>query len=100
MMGAATVSPSWRTLTAVGAGTTAGAASSRPLHNRPGSNLMRGIATALIDDVNLLGRLPEGERRLGVFEVDEATLPEGAAAPAPRVLLFTTLFRDQLHRYG
>jgi len=76
------------------------AAGYRPLHNRTGSNLMRGIATALIDDVNLLGRLPEGEQRLGVFEVDEATLPEAVAALAPRVLLFTNLFRDQLDRYG
>ena len=62
---------------------------------------MRGIATALIDDAGLLGRLPEGERRLGVFEVDEATLPEAVRRSCtPRVLLFTNLFRDQLDRYG
>jgi len=71
-----------------------------PLHNRSGSNLMRGIATALIDDADLRGRLPRGERRLGVFEVDEATLPDAVRALSPRVLLFTNLFRDQLDRYG
>src|SRR3990170_2177256 len=47
-----------------------------PLTNRSGSNLMRGIATALMSGSGLLGRLQYGERRLGVFAVDEATLPE------------------------
>jgi len=35
-----------------------------------------------------------------VFEVDEATLPEAAAALQPRAVVFTNLFRDQLDRYG
>jgi UDP-N-acetylmuramyl tripeptide synthase len=72
----------------------------RPLHNRSGSNLMRGVATALLDNAGLLGRLSDAERRLGVFEVDEATLAEAVRAIKPRVLLFTNLFRDQLDRYG
>ena len=72
----------------------------RPLHNRSGSNLMRGVATALLDNAGPLGRLSQAERRLGVFEVDEATLPEAVRAIRPRVLIFTNLFRDQLDRYG
>jgi UDP-N-acetylmuramyl tripeptide synthase len=72
----------------------------RPLHNRSGSNLMRGVATALLDSAGPLGRLSDAERRFGVFEVDEATLPEAVRAVRPRVLLFTNLFRDQLDRYG
>ena len=72
----------------------------RPLHNRSGSNLMRGVATALLDDAGLRGSLSEAERRVGVFEVDEATLPEAVGALKPRVLLFSNLFRDQLDRYG
>jgi lipid II isoglutaminyl synthase (glutamine-hydrolysing) len=72
----------------------------RPLHNRSGSNLMRGVATALLDDATLLGHLSDSARRLGVFEVDEATLPEAVRAIKPRVLLFSNLFRDQLDRYG
>jgi len=71
-----------------------------PLHNRSGSNLMRGVATALLDQAGPLGRLSQAERRLGIFEVDEATLPEAVAAVRPRVLIFTNLFRDQLDRYG
>ncbi len=71
-----------------------------PLHNRSGSNLMRGVATALLDKAGPLGRLSQAERRLGIFEVDEATLPEAVAAVRPRVLIFTNLFRDQLDRYG
>ena len=71
-----------------------------PLHNRSGSNLMRGVATSLLDQSGPLGRLFQAERRLGIFEVDEATLPEAVAAVKPRVLIFTNLFRDQLDRYG
>jgi UDP-N-acetylmuramyl tripeptide synthase len=37
---------------------------------------------------------------MGVFEVDEATMPIVARAVVPRALLFTNLFRDQLDRYG
>jgi UDP-N-acetylmuramyl tripeptide synthase len=44
--------------------------------------------------------MPQRDRRLGVFEVDEATLPEAVRALTPRVLIFTNLFRDQLDRYG
>jgi UDP-N-acetylmuramyl tripeptide synthase len=72
----------------------------RPVHNHSGSNLMRGITACLIEATDARGRLPQPERRLGVFEVDEATLPEAAAALSPRVVAFTNLFRDQLDRYG
>ena len=72
----------------------------QPLPNRSGSNLMRGITTALIDEADIRGRLRDGPRRLGVFEVDEATLPQAVEALRPRVLLFTNLFLDQLDRYG
>jgi UDP-N-acetylmuramyl tripeptide synthase len=71
-----------------------------PVHNHSGSNLMRGITACLIEATDARGRLPQPERRLGVFEVDEATLPEAAAALSPRVVAFTNLFRDQLDRYG
>jgi UDP-N-acetylmuramyl tripeptide synthase len=71
-----------------------------PLPNRSGSNLMRGIVTTLIQEADLLGRIREAEGRLGVFEVDEAILPRAVDALAPRVLVFTNLFRDQLDRYG
>ena len=72
----------------------------RAVANHAGSNLMRGIAAALAESAGLDGRFPAAGRRIGVFEVDEATVPEAARALAPRLVLFTNLFRDQLDRYG
>ena len=66
----------------------------RPVvHNRAGSNMAWGVATALLD----AGR--EG-RQIGLFEVDEAWLPAVARDTAPRLVLLSNLFRDQLDRYG
>jgi UDP-N-acetylmuramyl tripeptide synthase len=76
------------------------AAGRDPVHNRGGSNLMRGLAAALTESAGLDGRIPDAACRAGVFEVDEATLPDAAAAIRPDVAVFTNLFRDQLDRYG
>ncbi len=66
----------------------------RPLvHNRAGSNMSWGVATALLDAGRERGQL-------GLFEVDEAWLPAVAADVRPRLLLLSNLFRDQLDRYG
>ncbi len=66
----------------------------RPVvHNRAGSNMAWGVATALLD----AGR---GRGQLGLFEVDEAWLPAVAGDLNPRLLLLSNLFRDQLDRYG
>jgi lipid II isoglutaminyl synthase (glutamine-hydrolysing) len=66
----------------------------RPVvHNRAGSNMAWGVATALLD----AGRRPG---QLGLFEVDEAWLPSVARELRPRLLLLSNLFRDQLDRYG
>src|SRR5213592_560547 len=72
----------------------------KPVANRAGSNMMRGIAAALVDAAGWSGDIASAERRLGIFEVDEATLPLVANAVRPRGVLFTNLFRDQLDRYG
>ena len=61
-----------------------------PVHNRAGSNMTWGVATALIEQ--------NGDE--GLFEVDEAWLPETAARLGPRAILLGNLFRDQLDRYG
>jgi UDP-N-acetylmuramyl tripeptide synthase len=76
------------------------AAGLRPLHNRSGSNLMRGVAAMLVEEATLAGTLPDAVRRLAILEVDEATLPEIVGELAPRAVVFTNLFRDQLDRYG
>jgi UDP-N-acetylmuramyl tripeptide synthase len=66
----------------------------RPVvHNRAGSNMAWGVATALLD----AGREPG---QLGLFEVDEAWLPKVANEVEPRLLVLSNLFRDQLDRYG
>ena len=67
-----------------------------PVHNRSGSNLDRGIAAALIERSDWLGS-PEGD--VGVFEVDEASVPRVLSRLVPRVVIVTNLFRDQLDRY-
>jgi lipid II isoglutaminyl synthase (glutamine-hydrolysing) len=68
--------------------------SGRPLvHNRAGSNMSWGVATALLDAGRERGQL-------GLFEVDEAWLPAVARDVEPRLLLLSNLFRDQLDRYG
>ncbi|HSB37498.1 MAG TPA: MurT ligase domain-containing protein [Gaiellaceae bacterium] len=63
----------------------------RLAHNRAGANLVSGVASALV-----AARGAE----LGLFEVDEAALPEVARRVRPRALSLGNLFRDQLDRYG
>jgi UDP-N-acetylmuramyl tripeptide synthase len=63
--------------------------------NPAGANLLSGVATALLD---AQARRPAP--RAGLFEVDEAALPEAARQLRPRVLVLMNLFRDQLDRYG
>jgi UDP-N-acetylmuramyl tripeptide synthase len=67
-----------------------------PTHNRSGSNLERGIAGALLTESSWRGE-PSGD--IGLFEVDEASLPLVLARISPRVVLVTNLFRDQMDRY-
>jgi lipid II isoglutaminyl synthase (glutamine-hydrolysing) len=62
----------------------------QPVHNRAGSNMTWGVATALLEQ--------RGDE--GLFEVDEAWLPRVAADLAPRLIVLGNLFRDQLDRYG
>jgi lipid II isoglutaminyl synthase (glutamine-hydrolysing) len=63
------------------------------VHNRAGSNMSWGVATALLDAGRRQGQL-------GLFEVDEAWLPAVARELNPRAFLLANLFRDQLDRYG
>jgi UDP-N-acetylmuramyl tripeptide synthase len=89
-----------KTTTALLLSETARAAGLLPLANASGSNLTRGIASALALAVDADGGLNEAEQRLGVFEVDEATMAPALPQLKPRVAVFTNLFRDQLDRYG
>jgi lipid II isoglutaminyl synthase (glutamine-hydrolysing) len=60
-------------------------------HNAAGANLVSGVASAL---------LSAGDADLGLFEVDEAALPELVRRLRPRAVCLGNLFRDQLDRYG
>jgi UDP-N-acetylmuramyl tripeptide synthase len=62
----------------------------RPVHNRAGSNMTWGVATALL----------EQRGREGLFEVDEAWLPRVVEQLDPKLIVLGNLFRDQLDRYG
>ncbi|HWQ27958.1 MAG TPA: MurT ligase domain-containing protein [Dehalococcoidia bacterium] len=70
-----------------------------PVANASGSNMMRGIAAALLA-AGPPGRSAGAGPRIGVFEVDEATLPYAVQALNPRAIVLGNLFRDQLDRYG
>jgi UDP-N-acetylmuramyl tripeptide synthase len=61
-----------------------------PVHNRAGSNMTWGVATALLAQ--------RGNE--GLFEVDEAWLPRVVAQLDPTLIVLGNLFRDQLDRYG
>lgn len=76
------------------------AAGLRAIANREGSNMMRGVAAALAEAATWSGRIRGHKKAIGVFEVDEATMPLVAEAVRPRAVVFTNLFRDQLDRYG
>lgn len=71
-----------------------------PVRNDSGSNLMRGVASALVQHSGFLGGISRGKSALGLFEVDEAAFPGIAAALSPHTVLLLDLFRDQLDRYG
>ena len=62
----------------------------RAVHNRAGSNMTWGVATALLEQ--------SGDE--GLFEVDEAWLPRVVEQLDPATIVLGNLFRDQLDRYG
>lgn len=72
----------------------------RVWRNREGSNLMRGIAGALVIRARLSGNLRRGGQAVSIFEVDEAVVPQIMRDVPLRIAVFNNLFRDQLDRYG
>lgn len=67
------------------------------VHNRSGSNLVRGVIAAFVQRASATGRI-DGD--IGVIEADEAALPALIRQAQPRLILLNNLFRDQLDRYG
>jgi len=60
-----------------------------PLHNREGANLLSGVTTTLVTNASLTG-VPHGD--IGLFEVDEASLPAVVRQVQPRVALLLQPF--------
>jgi UDP-N-acetylmuramyl tripeptide synthase len=65
--------------------------------NRTGSNFIRGIAAALLNEVDNKGRL---DADIAVLELDEAHAVHFVAKIAPRFSLLLNVMRDQLDRFG
>jgi lipid II isoglutaminyl synthase (glutamine-hydrolysing) len=69
----------------------------RAVNNSTGANLVTGVTAALVSDSGLAGA-PLSE--MGLFEVDEASVPNVAREAEIEILAVLNLFRDQLDRYG
>jgi lipid II isoglutaminyl synthase (glutamine-hydrolysing) len=69
----------------------------RVANNSTGANLVTGVTATLVSDSSLFGK-PSSE--MGLFEVDEASVPKVAAEADLSLLAVLNLFRDQLDRYG
>src|SRR5262245_57737313 len=63
----------------------------RLAHNSSGANLVSGVTSTLLDARGA---------QFGLFEVDEAALPEVVERVRPQAVCLGNLFRDQLDRYG
>lgn len=67
------------------------------VHNATGANLLNGIVSSFIRNTDWLGRVTAD---MGIFEVDENSLPVVLKYITPKRLVLLNLFRDQLDRYG
>jgi UDP-N-acetylmuramyl tripeptide synthase len=65
--------------------------------NRTGSNFTRGVAAALLGDVDTAGRL---DADIAVLELDEAHAVHFVRAIKPNFALLLNVMRDQLDRFG
>lgn len=69
----------------------------RVIQNQSGANLLNGIASTLILQSDISGKL---RHDFAIFEVDENSLPLILKELQPKYLILLNLFRDQLDRYG
>jgi UDP-N-acetylmuramyl tripeptide synthase len=69
----------------------------RVISNRGGANIIRGLASSLLLNRDWLGR---PLAKIGIFEVEEASLPIFAEYVWIHKLILTNVFRDQLDAYG
>lgn len=67
------------------------------ISNSSGSNLIRGIASTLIEAANWQGEI---KTKLAILEVEEGSLPKLIKLVKPQIIIVTNIFRDQLDAYG
>lgn len=67
------------------------------IHNGTGANLLNGVVSSFIRHADFLGRITAD---VGIFEVDENSLPIVLRYMKPARIVVLNLFRDQLDRYG
>ena len=67
------------------------------VHNATGANLLNGVVSSFIRNSDWLGRITAD---VGVFEIDENSLPVFLRFITPKRIILLNLFRDQLDRYG
>lgn len=65
--------------------------------NRTGSNFSRGVAAALLGDIDVRGNL---DADIAVLELDEAHAVKFVQTIPPRYSLLLNVMRDQLDRFG
>jgi UDP-N-acetylmuramyl tripeptide synthase len=65
--------------------------------NRTGSNFVRGVAAALLGDIDIKGNL---DADIAVLELDEAHAVKFVQLIPPRYSLLLNVMRDQLDRFG
>jgi len=65
--------------------------------NRTGSNFVRGVAAALLGDIDVKGKL---DADIAVLELDEAHAVKFVEVVPPRYSLLLNVMRDQLDRFG
>ena len=70
----------------------------KTIRNSTGSNLERGIASALLMKASFWGEIRHID--VGIWEVDEAAFNTLLPKIKPAVVVFLNAFRDQLDRYG
>lgn len=67
------------------------------ISNKSGANLIRGIASVLIKNSSIFGKVVSD---YAIFEVEEASMPQLVKYIKPKYIIVTNLFRDQLDAYG
>lgn len=65
--------------------------------NKSGANMLSGVTTSFIDNVNIFGKQ---KAKWAIIECDENSLPLIARYIDAEIVVVTNVFRDQLDRFG